>query len=444
MYNNLVAIVGRANVGKSTLFNRLSIKSKAIVHDFPGVTRDRKISLAKLGPLKFYIVDTPGLEFAMKTGMEHEMKLQSLNACIDAQVIIFMVDYLQGITTQDIELAKLLRKYTKKVVFVVNKCDKPVEFDSQYYKLGFSDFFGISAEHKIGFIDLYESLSKFLDVNLKEVDLVKETDVRISVIGRPNTGKSTYINHLLKENRLVVSDIEGTTRDSIESDWEYKGNKIKIIDTAGLRRKANITELLEKFSASDSITSINFSHIVILMIDAVRYFHNQDYKILNIAAKEGRGIVISVNKCDLMVKDNIEQKLRKDLTTQVPEVLNIPVVFCSNHKDINLYKPIDYALQIFNKWNEKISTSKLNNWLKAATLHHLPPLMQGGRRIKFKYITQINTRPTAFKIFSNSDSIPENYMQYLQNSISKEFELYGFAVRIFYSVSNNPYHKKRK
>lgn len=440
--NNLVAIVGRPNVGKSTLFNRLSVRAKAIVHNFPGVTRDRKFAKAKLGPLKFNIVDTPGLESALEGSIQDEMRKQALKACSEAAVILFVVDYISGITTQDQVLANVIRKYAKHVVLIANKCEKSPEFDGAYYKLGFGVAIPISAEHGLGLMGICESLMELL-IEEEENKIHDRDNIRITVIGRPNTGKSTYINALLKDDRLLVSDTAGTTRDSIEIDWQYQGHAIKIIDTAGLRRKAKIDEKLETFSAQDAISAINLSHVVILMIDAERYFEHQDFSILKLAAKEGRCIVVAVNKCDNVVEKNIEKTLSQELALHISEVPNIPVVYCSNFKNINIEKIIDVCIDVYGLWNKKISTSKLNAWIREAVTKHMPSLMPNGRRIKFKYITQINTRPLAFKIFTNTKDIPEDYRKYLINSLAQKFGLRGFEIRLFFAISDNPYkHKK--
>jgi GTPase len=447
MFLNLVAIVGRPNVGKSTLFNRLSKRKKAIVHDLAGVTRDRKYAEASIGPIDFTIVDTPGLEKATENSIESEMTKQGMIACSEADIVLFIVDYLSGITSQDIELAKIIRKQAKNIILVANKCEGESLFDGSYYKLGFGDPIAISAEHRIGMMELCEKLIPFMKDEVKIDEESSKNTIRLSIIGRPNVGKSTYINKLLNEERLVTSDIAGTTRDSIEIDFEYLNRKIKLIDTAGLRKKAKVSQDLEVLSCRDAIGAINMSHVVVVMIDSETQLEHQDLTILNFAAKEGRGIVIAVNKCDLVVKENLksvlQSKIASNINTNLSEVYNIPIIYCSNLEMVNVTEVMDAVITVYDNWNKKIPTNKLNMFLKDVTEKHFPPLMQGGRRMKFKYITQINTRPAAFKIFGNSLDVPEEYRKYLLGNIANQFGLYGFQIRLFFNKSDNPFEKSK-
>ncbi len=440
-----VALVGRPNVGKSTLFNRLSKRKKAIVHDFAGVTRDRKYADASLGPIEFIVVDTPGLEEAEEGSVEHGMTSQTLHAVQMADLVCLVVDGSVGITPSDRFFANLIRKNNKNFRLIVNKCEKNADLmDNSFFKLGFGEPVMISAEHGLGMADLCEEMIKALpeDEEAPE-DPFKSSKIQMAVVGRPNSGKSTFINSLLKENRLLTGPEAGITRDSIEIEWEYKDQKITLIDTAGLRKKSNINESLEKLSTADTITSIKYANTVILMLDATKALEQQDLNIANFIVNEGRALVIAVNKWDLVenkkaFKEEFEYRLEVDLS----QISGINYVCLSALDGQNTHKVIESCLSAYEIWNKRISTNMLNKWLAYATDHHPLPLQKNGRRLRIKYATQIKSRPPTFKFFCNiADDIPLSYRRYLQTSLRQNFDLPGVPMRIDFVTSDNPYKK---
>lgn len=449
MLRKLIALVGRPNVGKSTLFNRLSARKKAIVHDLPGVTRDRKYSEGRIGPLEFNIVDTPGLEEAEEGALEHRMMNQTIEAIKEADLVCLVVDNFDGITATDKFFANLIRKHNNNCILVVNKCEKSFAHDAQYYKLGFGQPIPISAEHADGMIDLYEALAEKIDTDdLDQIsDPIKNDGLQIVVVGRPNAGKSTFINAILGEDRLLTGPEAGITRESIEINFEHKGQTLKLIDTAGLRKKANVTKSLEKLSTSDTIESIKFANTVILMLDATMALEQQDLNIASYAIEQGRSIVIAINKWDLIEnKDDYKDELLYKVETNLPQVKGIPIIYTSALEGAKIYEVLDKCLEIYELWNKKIPTHKLNDWLHFALEEHSLPLNKKlGRRVRIKYITQIKSRPPTFKLFSNDpDGVSESYRKYLINSIRENFNMPGVPMRFRIEKSDNPYAKKKK
>lgn len=440
-----VALVGRPNVGKSTLFNRLSRRKKAIVHDFAGVTRDRKYADASLGPLDFIVVDTPGLEEADVGSVEHGMTSQTLHAVQMADLVCLVVDGSVGVTPSDKFFANLIRKNNKNFRLVVNKCEKKSEIlDNSFFKLGFGSPIMISAEHGLGMIDLCEEMMKALpEAEDEPEDPFKTSKIQIAVVGRPNSGKSTFINSLLEENRLLTGPEAGITRDSIEVEWEYKDQKMTLIDTAGLRKKSNISESLEKLSTTDTITSIKYANTVILMLDATKALEQQDLNIANFIVNEGRALIIAVNKWDLVenkkaYKEEFEYKLSVDL----PQISGVNYVCLSAIEGKNIHKVIDSCIAAYEIWNKRISTNMLNKWLAYVLDNHPLPLQKNGRRLRIKYATQIKSRPPTFKFFCNiAEDIPLSYRRYLQTSLRQNFDLPGVPIRMDFVTNINPYKK---
>lgn len=444
----MVALVGRPNVGKSTLFNRLSIRKKAIVHDIPGVTRDRKYADARLGPMEFTVVDTPGLEEAAAGAIEYGMTEQTISAIKISDVVCLVLDGVVGVTPQDIFFANLVRKNNNHCILLVNKCEKHLTMDGSYFKLGFGAPIQISAEHGLGMADLCERLLEFesdRDVNSTEVDPFKADKIQIAIVGRPNSGKSTFINALLKENRVLTGAQAGITRDSIEIEWKHKDKLVTLVDTAGLRKRGNIVGSLEKLSASDTIHSIKYANTVVLMLDSARPLEQQDLNIASFIIEEGRALVLAVNKWDLVqnkkaFKRDLEEKLLQDLS----QVDGLSCVYLSAMHEENIYAVIDQCFAAYSLWNKKLPTPKLNEWLKFAVQHHQLPLQQNGRRLRIKYCAQIKTRPPTFKFFCNkADSIPDSYRRYLLNDLRKAFDMPGVPVRIEFVSGTNPYNNGR-
>ena len=449
MRTTLIALVGRPNVGKSTLFNRLSIRKKAIVHNKPGVTRDRKYARGRIGELEFNIVDTPGLEYAEEGCLEHRMMQQTIEAIKEADLVCLVVDNLSGVIDLDKVFATMIRKHNSKHILIANKCEKSFNHDNQYYKLGFGDPVPVSAEHGLGLVDLYEAVSEKIDVlGSEEIsDPIKYEGLQIVIAGRPNAGKSTFINAILGQERLLTGPEAGITRESIEVDFEHNGNQFRLIDTAGLRKKSNVHKSLEKLSTSSSIESINYANTVILMLDASMALEHQDLNIASYTIEQGRSIVIVVNKWDLIKdKEAYKEEFFYKINTHLPQVKGIPVVFISALEKHKITEVLDACVNIYKLWNKKISTSKLNDWLSfAITNHPLPINKKLGRRVRIKYITQINTRPPTFKLFCNVPSgITEAYKKYLMNLMRDDFNLMGVPIRLRFVKSDNPYAKRKK
>ncbi len=444
----IIALVGKPNVGKSTLFNRLSPRKKAIVHDKPGVTRDRNYADGKLGPLEFTVIDTPGLEEAEEGKLEQRMMQQTMAAISEADLVMLVVDGREGLTPADKFFANFIRKYNPNSILVVNKAEQRFHFDREYYKLGFGEPVAISAAHGTGLAELYDAIVEKIDVDDEPAisDPIKSECLQLVVSGRPNAGKSTFINAIVGSERLLTGPEAGITRESIEINWQYNGNKLKLIDTAGLRKKGAVTDNLEKLSTGDAIGSIKFANTVILMIDAQAPLEQQDLNIASYVLEEGRSLVIVINKWDLITEKNkFKEELFYKLETNLPQSKGVPVVFISALNKQKIYEVLDECVKIYALWNKKISTSKLNEWLNFVTEEHPLPLQKAGRRVRIKYMTQIKTRPPTFKLFSNNpDKIPDSYTRYLVNNLRETFGLPGVPIRFFYGKTDNPYAPRSK
>ncbi len=462
-----IAIIGRPNVGKSTLFNKLVGKKFAITDDYAGVTRDRKEARARLGDIDFTAIDTAGLENEIKgNALTQKMVEQTNFAVIDADLCLFVVDGREGVIAKDQHFARWLHKIGKKTVLVVNKCENSRKdgWDNSYFGLGFGEPVGISAEHNLGFGDLYErvfviveKIEKDLedggmvrtgrDLSVQEVSNDEEESaapLQIAIIGRPNAGKSTLLNQILKQERMITSDIAGTTRDSIAIDHEYKGQKIRFIDTAGIRRKANIQENLEKLSVSDSFRALRFAQVAIVLLDANCAMDKQDMALAGEVLKEGRALIFAVNKIDIVTGDRevFMREVRKQLQQLFAEIDGACILGISAKSGYNVEKLLDYCLQTYKQWQIRITTAKLNDWLRVAESYHGPKLYK-GKETKLKYMTQIKTRPPTFALFTNNPkAVDGEYARYLSNSLRKYFDLTLTPVRLLLKKSQNPYSKK--
>ena len=429
-----IAIVGRPNVGKSTLFNKLAGQSLAIVNDFAGVTRD-------------------------KNALEYRMLEQTENAIAEADICILVVDKI-GITALDKTFAEKLRIIGKPTILVINKCDSLKDNDSferEFYKLGFKEIVGISAEHKNGFNLLYDAIEpyydKYHDIE-KEININDENSnkpIHLTIVGRPNAGKSTLINQLLGEERVVTGPEAGITRDSIAIDWDYKGKKIKLIDTAGIRKKRNIDKELEKMSVTEAMKSIKFAQVVIMMLDANSPLDAQDLSIASILAEEGRGVVFALNKWDIIEnKHNIMNETIKIVENSLPNLKGCPIVPISALNGKNIDKLMQAVFDVFKAWDSHIVTAKLNQWLRIIEKDHNPPLYRGNQ-VKLKYITQAKKRPPTFILFTNSPERLEqtSYDRFIVNRLRTDFNLNNTIVRLLLRKAKNPYDsddkkKKRK
>lgn len=449
MKKKIIALVGRPNVGKSTLFNKLSIRKKAIVHDKPGVTRDRKYSDAKLGPMEFTVVDTPGLEEAEEGKLEHRMMQQTLISIAEADLVCLIVDNEAGITPMDKFFADFIRKNSKKQILVANKSEKQFIHDQAYYRLGFGTPVPVSAEHGQGLADLYEAIAEQIDTEEGEQisDPFSSDNIQIVIAGRPNAGKSTFVNSIVGDERMLTGPEAGITRESVEIAWKYQGHNMKLIDTAGMRKRSNVNQSLEKLSTGDAIGSIKFANTVILMLDATIALEQQDLTIANYVIDQGRSLVIAVNKWDLVRKKReYEEEFEYKLGKNLPQVKGVPVVYLSAIDDATTSIVLDKCIEIYELWNKKISTSKLNDWLSFALERHPLPIQRKlGRRVRIKYITQTKTRPPTFKLFTNDpDSITDAYSKYLMNSLRDDFGMPGVPIRFQFMKSDNPYAGKKK
>jgi len=444
-----IAVIGRPNVGKSTLFNRLVGKKQALVDNIPGLTRDRKEGDASIGPLKFKIIDTAGLEKAENNSLESLMMIQTEAAAEEADILFMVIDAREGITAMDEHFASWVRKLNKPTILLANKCEgnKISAGIGESVRLGLGDPVSISAEHGDGFAYLYDAIEEMKEkYNIADdpEEEIDEEQIQIAIVGRPNAGKSTFFNALLGEERSIASPLAGTTRDSVYIDWYHKGQNIKLVDTAGLRKRAKRHGRLEKLSVNDSFAAIQYSNIVILMLDATQAFDKIDMTLLDHIHAEGRGVVVVANKWDL-VKDKkaVLEQINEKLEYVITKAKGAPVVTISAIDGKNVEKVIAKAMDVFSLWNKRVGTGKLNRWLEEATSAHIPPL-SNGKRIKFKYATQAKTRPPTFILFtsSNMKSLPDSYLRYLQNSIKEHFGFYGIPVRLIIRKSENPYEKK--
>jgi GTP-binding protein len=441
-----VAIIGKPNVGKSTLFNKLCGKRLAITDDRPGVTRDCKIHDAQLLDLEFRLVDTAGLD-QTKDELISKMYEKTMSAAAAADVVLFMVDARHGITSEDKEFAARARKLDKKIILLANKSEgkKSVEY-KDLYSLGFGEAVYISAEHKQGFQDLYEALKnceKGLQVLPEDDEFKPGQPLRLAIVGRPNVGKSTIFNCILGYNRSIVSEVSGTTRDAINEFIEVDGKRIELIDTAGMRKKANILDRVESLSVVESINAIRRSHVVALVIDAQFPLEKQDLAIARLAIEEGRAMVLVVNKRDLITdrkayREELDYLIEKSLF----EVKGIEVVYVSAKENQNIDAIFKASFAAEEIWQKDLSTSKLNHWLKSATELHIPPLGNNGRRIRMKYVTQTAARPPTFTVFCNNTAgLPDSYTRYLYNSMREAFGLTGTPIRLRYKVGDNPFQQ---
>ena len=446
-----VAVVGRPNVGKSTLFNRLVGKKHAIVDDFPGVTRDWREGVANIGPLCFKVIDTAGLEEDAKDEMGQKIKQVTINALDNANLIVFVTDAKSGVTNEDLLFAKWLRRNPTKTIIIANKCESAntAVFVKDYYRLGLGEPVFISAEHGLGMIDLFDVINKEMEEFIKTQDEVKKSGekreaISVAIVGRPNAGKSTLVNQLLKTERMVTGAMPGITRDSIAIEYEFQGQAIKLIDTAGIKKKNSIKNDLEEMTYEDSKRAIRFAHTVILTMDATSAFESQDVAIANMAIAEGRSLVIAINKWDKIDdKSRYNNALVDSINKLLPEIKDVPIIYISALSGHNVNIMMQAALDSYKNWNIRIPTRKLNAWLSDKTSAHPIPLGSNGRRVRLKYMTQHNTRPPAFVLFSNlPNDISDSYIRYLANNLKEDFGLKGVPVRLHTKKTDNPYEDK--
>lgn len=455
-----IAIIGRPNVGKSTLFNRLAGRKVALVHDKPGVTRDRRELSVKLRDIDLIIIDTAGYEFSKTDNLEYRMWLQTQKAIQDADICLFLFDAREGLHPYDEHLASLVRESHKPVILLANKCEGKVQEDGIYeaYKLGLGQPIPFSAEHGLGLDDLYDSIVEFQSsslmthLNTKEIqntdDLSQElssSPIQLAIVGRPNVGKSTLVNALLNEDRMLTGDEAGVTRDAITSLLQWKGHKINIVDTAGLRRQSRISDSLEKMSAASTKHAAFMAQVVILVLDSDAVLDKQDLTIARQVLDEGRALIIAINKWDIANRKETLDKLNYKLQTSLTQADGIPTVTISALKKEGLDKLMNAVFKVYQRWNTRIPTAPLNNWFQDILTNNPPPLGKNKRRIKLRYITQAKIRPPSFYVFSsNPEGLPDAYLRYLTNSMREVFDLKGIPLRITVRKTDNPYANKRK
>lgn len=442
-----VVIVGRPNVGKSTLFNRLVGRRAALVHDTPGVTRDWREGEATLGGFSFRVIDTAGLEEGRKDELESRVKDQTERALAEADLVLMLVDARAGVMPLDRHFAGWVRSSAKPTLVVANKCEGRTGESGVYdaYSLGLGDPVAISAEHALGLGDLYEAIAEqHAKSGLSDAEAPARTDrIEVAIVGRPNVGKSTLTNRLIGEERLVTGPEPGTTRDAIAVDWEHDGRALRLVDTAGIRRRAKFAEAVEQLAVDDSERAIRKAGVVVLVLDAREMLHRHDLRIAEIAIEEGRALVIAANKWDLVTNRNrAARELKERIETSLPQVRGLPTVTISAFAGEGLDRLMAAVFRVHERWQREISTGTLNRWLEAALETHAPPMVS-GRRVKFRYMTQIATRPPTFALFTNlSGKTPESYMRYLANGLRDVFDLDGVPIRLRLRKSKNPFAPK--
>ncbi len=476
-----LAIVGRPNVGKSTLFNRLVGKRIALVDDTPGVTRDRRSARGRIGDLKFEIIDTAGLEEGKTGSLSDRMRSQTQLALKEADVTLMLYDARAGITPMDEHFADWLRRSTSQTILAANKCEGKLADANVYeaYSLGLGEPLAISAEHGEGLGELYQAIVDALteqgidpyedearekaaaearkpkeggpiegDLDYEFTDEEDEAEarpLRMAIVGRPNAGKSTLINTLVGEDRLIVGPEAGLTRDSIAVPWEWDGMAVKLYDTAGMRKRARVTEKLEKLSVADGLRAVQYAEVVVLLLDSERGIERQDLKIAELVVKEGRALVIALNKWDA-VDDRLAAKrqLTDSLTKSLPQLKGVKVVNFSGLTGKGVQHLMPAVQEAYEIWNARIPTAGFNRWLADALEKHPAPSV-GGRRIKIRYGAQIKARPPTFTLFCNRpDDLPDSYKRYLENEMRRDFDLPGVPLRLNLRKSDNPYEGRRR
>jgi len=461
-----VAILGRPNVGKSTLFNRLIGQKLALVDDQPGVTRDRREGTARIADIEFQVFDTAGFDEAKKGSLEARMSDQAAEAARLADHVFFVIDARAGVTPVDQHFAERIRKLGKPVTLLANKAETKLvqQAAAEAYSLGFGEPHPISGEHGEGLEAIYEVVKPLVIADRKahantveeEVEEPFDPDIelpedrplkplKLAIIGQPNAGKSTLVNALLGEERMLTGPEAGITRDAIANDWEWGGREIKLWDTAGIRRKGKVKEKLEKLSVTDALRAVKFAEVVVVLVDASFSIEKQDLTLCDLVAREGRALVLALSKWDLVEDKNAAMRKVEEIMEDIlPNVRGLPIVTLSAKQGRGSDKLLKAVLEQEKKWNIRISTGKMNRWLEEAVQRNPPPA-PGGRRIKIRYGTQANARPPTFALFGNQlDKMPLSYQRYLMNGLRETFKLDGVPIRFALRGTKNPYEDKRR
>lgn len=441
-----LAIVGRPNVGKSTLFNRLVGRRLALVDDRPGVTRDRRVGEGHLAGYSFTVVDTAGYEEAPDQTLTGQMQRQTERAVADADLVLMLVDSRSGITPIDHQFAEVLRRTGKAVVLVANKSEGRAGLAGAYeaFELGLGDPVAISAEHGEGLADLLAAILPALEA-AEEREAASEAEgdsrpIQLAIIGRPNVGKSTLVNALLADDRMLTGPEPGVTRDAIAVDWVWRDRPIRLVDTAGLRRRARIDEPLEKIAAADSIRAIRLAQVVVLVLDADAILERQDLALARLVLDEGRALVVAVNKWDLVRDHSAALKRLSDrLEDSLPQARGLPAVTVSALTGQRLERLMDTVLQLYEIWTRRIGTGRLNRWFAGMLEAHQPPMVK-GRRLKLRYLTQTGSRPPTFALWVNRpEDLPDAYRRYIVNGLRDAFDLPAVPIRMMLRKGENPY-----
>jgi GTPase len=455
-----IAIVGRPNVGKSTLFNKLTAKRTALVSDMPGLTRDRREGEAEIAGHKVTLVDTAGLEEAAPGSIAARMRAQSEAAVTRADLVLFVLDARDGVVPADAAFARAVRRSGRPVILVANKCEGRAGAEGFYdaYHLGLGEPIAISAEHGEGLGDLLAAvlaalglkpLRKRKDEHDGEPEASLEPSaadrpIRLAIVGRPNSGKSTLVNALVGEERMITGPEPGLTRDAVATDFRWGNRPVRLFDTAGLRRKARVTEVAEKLAASDAVRAIRFAEVVVLLIDAEHPFEHQDLTIGDLVAEEGRALVVAVNKWDLVSdKQRKLKELRETLQERLAQVPGVSLVAISALANLGLERLMSEVFRSYEIWNRRVPTPHLNRWLAEVVERHAPPASK-GRRVKIRFMTQASARPPTFVAFcARPEALPQAYLRYLTNSLRETFDLPGVPIRIKLRKGDNPFAPRR-